>query len=125
MDLLARVRRTIREHDLARPGTRVAVAVSGGSDSMALAHIVRELDAAGELRAAGILHFNHQLRDAAERDEAFVAELAATFGWCFVADRADVAALKARDRRSVEDAARTVRHDFFARAREEVGADGV
>jgi len=125
MELLARVRRTIRDHDLARPATRVAVAVSGGSDSVALAHVVRELDAAGELRAAGILHFNHQLREAADRDEAFVADLAASFGWTFVAERADVGALKIRERRSLEDAARTARHDFFARARERVDADVV
>ena len=38
MDLLARVRHTIRQHDLARADTRVVAAVSGGSDSVALAH---------------------------------------------------------------------------------------
>ena len=125
MDLLARVRRTIREHDLARPATRVAVAVSGGSDSIALAHIFRELAAAGELRAAGVIHFNHQLRAGADRDEAFVARLAENFGWPFLAGRGDVAALARHDRCSIENAARTARHDFFARAREQLGADVV
>src|SRR5437016_11806872 len=89
MDLLARVRRTIRENDLARPTTRVAVAVSGGSDSVALAHMVRELDAARELRAAAIVHFNHQLRETADRDERYAATVAEAFGWTFVAGRED------------------------------------
>ena len=61
--LIARVRRFVAQHQLAERGTRVVVALSGGSDSVALAHIVRELDAAGELQAAGLVHFNHQLRD--------------------------------------------------------------
>jgi len=46
--LLKRVRQFIRERDLAGRQTRVLVALSGGSDSVALAHIIRELDAAGE-----------------------------------------------------------------------------
>ena len=76
MDLLARIRRFVREHDLMRSDTRVVVALSGGADSVALAHLVRELDAAGEVRAAGAAHFNHQLRATAERDERFSVGLA-------------------------------------------------
>jgi tRNA(Ile)-lysidine synthase len=125
MSLLDRVRRTIRIHDLARPETRVVVALSGGSDSVALAHIVRELDAAGALKAAGAAHFNHQLRASADRDERLCADIARAFGWRFVADRADVAAIARREKRSVEDAARTARHAFLERARLELGADVV
>src|SRR5437773_226940 len=54
MDLLPRVRRTIREHGLAGPATRVVVALSGGSDSVALAHLVHSLAERGELRASGL-----------------------------------------------------------------------
>ena len=73
MQLLDRVRQTIRRHDLARRDTRVVVALSGGSDSVALAHLLRALDAAGELALVGLAHFNHQLRPAAAGDERFCA----------------------------------------------------
>ena len=80
MHLIDVVRRSIREHALAPSGTRVVVAVSGGSDSVALAHLLRELADAGELHVAGVAHFNHQLRETADRDERFVREAAETLG---------------------------------------------
>ena len=92
MEPLERVRRFIERHQLAGPDTRVLVAVSGGSDSVALAHLVRELHEAGECRGAGIAHFNHQLRETADRDERFTAALADSFGWPVVVERGDVAA---------------------------------
>ena len=116
MDLIRRVRSFIREHRLMRPETRVAAAVSGGSDSMALVHVLAELDHAGELRLAGIVHFNHQLRPEAEEDERFVRDLAVALGRSYVADREDVAARADRDHQSIEHAARAARHAFFARA---------
>ncbi|MEO8259112.1 MAG: tRNA lysidine(34) synthetase TilS [Acidobacteriota bacterium] len=125
MDLLTRVRRFIRRHGLADGDTRVVVALSGGSDSVALAHIVRTLDAAGELRAVGLAHFNHQLRGAADADEQFCAGLAVSFGWPLCVDREDVAARARCEHRSIEDAAHQARHRFFERARVRLGANVV
>ena len=51
MQLLDRVRRTIRAHALADPRTTVVVALSGGSDSVALAHLLVELQGAGDNEA--------------------------------------------------------------------------
>jgi tRNA(Ile)-lysidine synthase len=125
MELLSRVRRTIREHDLARAGTRVVAAVSGGPDSVALAHLLARLAGAGDLVLAGVAHFNHELRDTAARDEAFCRELAATLGVPFDAGRADVAALARSERRSIEHAAHDTRYRFFAECRERLGAEVV
>src|SRR5262245_19547985 len=123
MDVLARVRRTVEQHRLCAPGCRVLVAVSGGSDSVALLFILRELEAAGELTVAGVAHLNHQLRGAdADEDERFCAALASGLGASFIHERADVAALAKAGRKSIEDAARTARYAFFERAAEVSGA---
>ena len=123
--LIDRVRQFLRQHDLIRAESRVLAAVSGGSDSTALAHILRELDRAGELRLVGLVHFNHQLRASADRDEQFVAELAASLGVAALIDREDVATRARRERRSLEGAARAARYAFFERARLTSGADVV
>ena len=125
MDLLDRVRRTIRAHSLARPETRVLLAVSGGSDSVALAYLLTELAQRRELGLAGIIHLNHQLRPAAPDDEAFCGALAARLGLPFFSHRVDVATRARTERRSVEDAARAARYEFFERARVRFEADAI
>ena len=54
------VLRTIRRHEMLPPGGRVLCALSGGADSVALLHILLELQARGELAVAGVAHFNHR-----------------------------------------------------------------
>jgi tRNA(Ile)-lysidine synthetase-like protein len=59
-------------------GAPLAVACSGGPDSVAAAIIVRELLPSSPLT---LLHFNHALRgDASDGDEAFVEQLATQLG---------------------------------------------
>ena len=123
--LIDRVRQFVSRHDLIGPDTRVLAAVSGGSDSVALVHLLRELADAGACHLVGVAHFNHQLRPSAREDERFAAGVAASLGLNFASDREDVAARASRERRSVEDAARTARHAFFERARISAGADVV
>jgi len=125
MQLLDRVRDTIRRHDLAPSGSRVIVAVSGGSDSVALSHLMMSLDRAGDLYVAAFAHFNHQLRADANRDEEFCAGLAASLGRAFIADRGDVAMLARRERRSIEDASRHARYEFLEKARIEANAERI
>src|SRR5580765_4328401 len=109
MDLLGRVRETIRRYRLLTPETTVVAATSGGSDSVALVHLLGELDRSGECRLVGLAHFNHQLRAEADRDEAFCVALANHLGRSLVVDRGDVRDLARRENRSIEDAARTAR----------------
>ncbi len=76
-ELAKRLLRTIRKQELLRAGDRVAVAVSGGADSVALLCLLGELrDELGIVLS--VVHVNHKLRGAeSDEDERFVMELAA------------------------------------------------
>lgn len=90
---------------------------------MALAHILRELQLAGEVNLASVAHLNHQLRDDAERDLQLTVNVAGSLGVPAYVERADVRARAARERRSIEDAAHVERYQFFERARQHAGAE--
>ncbi len=92
---------------------------------MALLHVLRALDHAGELQLVAVAHLNHRLRDAAEADEQFCAGVAASLGLPYVVERIEVAAFAAVEHRSLEDAAHVARHAFFERAVRQLDADVV
>ena len=70
MALVHAVERTIRRHAMLTGGETVLVAVSGGADSVALLHILRELTPTFSL-ALFVLHVDHCLR-AGRWDAEFV-----------------------------------------------------
>ncbi len=81
MDALAqRLLGTIRKQGLIRAGDRLAAAVSGGADSVALLFLLLELR--NELGIVlSVVHVNHQLRgEESDGDEKFVSELARQHG---------------------------------------------
>jgi len=109
---------------LAPAGARVLVAVSGGPDSVAMMHLLRELQPVCGIVVAGVAHFNHLLRGAeSDQDEAFCRQLAESMGLPFISETADVAAAARRSKASLEDTARRLRYDFLERARQQLGAD--
>jgi tRNA(Ile)-lysidine synthase len=103
----------IRRRELLRAGNRVAVAVSGGADSVALLHVLLELRQ--ELGVVlFVAHFNHQLRAGeSDGDEQFVAELARQHDLPFFAGRADVREHAAARKLSLEHAARELRYKWL------------
>ena len=121
-DIAARVRRYVDRQQLWPAGARVLVAVSGGSDSVALLFLLRHLHQRGAVVLAGVAHLNHQLRADASRDEAFTRALAERLGVAAVVGRADVPRLAASWRCSIEVAARRARYAFLERTRLACGA---
>ncbi len=79
-NLAERLLKTIRKQESIRAGDRLAVAVSGGADSVALLFLLLELK--GELGIVlSVAHVNHKLRgQESDEDERFVAQLAAQHG---------------------------------------------
>jgi tRNA(Ile)-lysidine synthase len=126
MALSDRVRETVRKHALARVDTRVLIALSGGPDSVALVHLLLELQADGDLIVAGLAHFNHQLRGAdADADEAFCRAMATSLRLPLDVGRADVRTAANEAGRSIEDTARELRYAFLEQAADRVRADTI
>ena len=124
MTLIDRVRRYAARHSLWTPETRVVAAVSGGSDSVALAFLLRDLAARGELVFAGIAHLNHHVRGAdADADAAFCRELGDRLGVPAVIGDADVPADAKTHQVSIEVAGRHARRQFFQEALDSIKAD--
>jgi tRNA(Ile)-lysidine synthase len=103
----------LKEQKMLVPGERVAVAVSGGADSVALLLLLLELR--GKLGIVlSAVHFNHKLRGkASDADEAFVAKLALKHGLEFHSASVYVAKKAKAERANLEDAARRARYDYF------------
>lgn len=94
-------------------GSRVAVAVSGGADSVALLLLLADIADERGLSLA-VAHFDHRLRPESSDDADFVRALADRLGLEFHLASADPAAGAAAGP-NVEQAARRLRYGFFAR----------
>jgi tRNA(Ile)-lysidine synthase len=118
-----RVLEAIRRERAILPGARVAVAVSGGADSVALLRILDTL--ANDLGITlSVVHLNHSLRGLeSDADAQFVGNLARERNLRFVLCVEDVAKVAEREGWNLEDAGRRVRRQFYERLSDEGIAD--
>jgi tRNA(Ile)-lysidine synthase len=111
------VRRAIRRRGLLQPEDRVIAAVSGGADSLALAHLLAEIQPERGWQFVGLVHVNHGLRPGeADEDEAFCRGLAERLRLPLHRVYVDVRQRAAERRQSLEAAARDVRYAAFEEA---------
>ncbi|MGA9533009.1 MAG: tRNA lysidine(34) synthetase TilS [Anaerolineales bacterium] len=118
MDVQTRVSQEIERNGLLGPGQTVLVAVSGGADSLTLAHILIALG-----YPVQIAHFDHSLRPQSEEDASFVERKAAVWGVPFHLGSATPGDLQGSG--SVEAAARQGRYSFLLRVAMEIGSSRV
>ncbi|MCA9936383.1 MAG: tRNA lysidine(34) synthetase TilS [Anaerolineales bacterium] len=104
------------------PIPKLIVGVSGGPDSLALLHVLKEVLGAERLVIA---HLNHGLRPSAAAEAQFVAETAVSHHIPHHIATIDVAALAKAQKLSLEEAGRQARYRFFARVAEQEGATAV
>jgi tRNA(Ile)-lysidine synthase len=98
---------------LLKPGMRLAVAVSGGADSVALLRAL--VKAAPEVGLVlSVAHVHHGIRGVdADRDAEFVATLAVEHGLMFHRHDVDAPAAARDNKETLEEAARNLRYAWF------------
>ncbi|BAC12033.1 cell-cycle protein [Oceanobacillus iheyensis HTE831] len=113
----------IQKHQLLKEGAKIIVGVSGGSDSMALLHFLKNLQEQWEIEVIA-LTINHQLRgEDSTADQKFVEQ------WCFhsdircIAHQVDVGEYQRQYRVSEELAARRLRYEIYEAEMRKQGAD--
>ena len=109
MDLLTKFKQYIQEEKLFHPTNRLLLAVSGGVDSVALCELCRQ--AGYEFVMA---HCNFKLRGSeSDRDEEFVRELAQKYGVPLHVNTFDTITYAKDQKKSIEEAARELRYQWF------------
>ncbi|MGB3716411.1 MAG: tRNA lysidine(34) synthetase TilS [Candidatus Promineifilaceae bacterium] len=100
---------------------RLIVAVSGGSDSLALLHLLADqnLHPAANLL---VVHLDHGLRPTSAEDAAYVRDRAQTLGVRCITDRQDVRAKALSEGMTLEEAGRKARYAFLAMVAKTEGA---
>ncbi|MBI5779961.1 MAG: tRNA lysidine(34) synthetase TilS [Planctomycetes bacterium] len=115
MELIHRVYNTIREYGLFRPGQTIIIGLSGGPDSVTLAHILHQINIHFKTGwRLVIAHLNHQMRGRkSDRDERFARRMAADLGLSIHVNRRNIIQLSKRYKQSLEETARYERYRFF------------
>ncbi len=115
MTLAERVRQTIEQYQMLVPGESVVVGVSGGADSMALLHVLLELQKSGALPVRVLAaHVQHNLRgEESHQDEEYVRLMCREWGVKLFVEDADVAGEAARRGTGLEETGREIRYTFF------------
>lgn len=115
--MLDQLRAYINKEQLLQPGDTLLLAVSGGLDSVVLAHLCIQAGVRTE-----IAHCNFQLRgEESRRDEAFVTALAAKYNVPFFVRHFDTTGYAAEHKCTVQVAARELRYAWLEALRQERG----
>ncbi|MBQ8749572.1 MAG: tRNA lysidine(34) synthetase TilS [Clostridia bacterium] len=102
----------IKKENLIRSGEIIGVAVSGGSDSMALLHYLNSNKEKFDIEIVAI-HFDHAIRENSEKDAQFVENFCKDNGIRLMKTRVNVPAFCEKKGTSIEMGARELRYSFF------------
>lgn len=120
MSILDRVASVIRTHSLINQNDSVIIAVSGGADSLALLHILNDIDLPLNLTA---IYIDHGLRpQEIPHDRKTIGESCRILKIPFHVRTIDVHGFVAREKKSLEEAARILRYNALEEFRQECGA---
>ena len=106
-----------KEQSFFKPKTGILVGFSGGADSVALLHFVKQLSIKKQF-AVYACHIHHGLRQTADRDAAFTRQTAKELGVPFLLKKVNVKTLVKKENLSIEHAARKARYQALKEAAE-------
>ena len=118
------VRSTIIRHRMVVPGGMVVAAVSGGPDSMAMLHVLRELSPELGISIA-VAHLDHGFRPEAADESRFVAAEAERIEVPFVSEKAGLKESLRENPENKQNAARNARYGFLERVADSLGASRI
>jgi len=118
--ILQKVRNFINQKRLVERYDKIAIGVSGGSDSVALLHILREIKEEYNL-CLNIVHINYMLRgEESIEDEVFVKKLALSYKLPFYLRRVILSQERGV---SLQEEAREKRYQYFIEKAYQLGAN--
>lgn len=119
--MLNRVREFIITHKLISPGDFIIAGISGGPDSMALLYIMKNLCKELDFKVA-VAHLNHGLRPEAAAEEKLVKNYCTQWDIEFHSRTLDIKAIARQGKKSLEEAGRDCRYQFFNELLGQLGA---
>lgn len=123
--MITETRAYLEKYHMLPPGSRVLCAVSGGADSMCLAHLLASLRQELGIELT-IAHYEHGIRgEESKRDCAFVESWCAENGLAFVCEHGDVPGYAEKMGLGMENAARRLRYEFLERTADKLGCDKI
>jgi tRNA(Ile)-lysidine synthase len=121
--IVERVEAVIRDNILAKDGDRIIVAVSGGSDSLALLHVLRAIDMQLQLIA---VYIDHGLRpQETPHEQQTILQSCQSLGIRSIVRTIDVRRFIAQKKHSPEEAARILRYQALEELRRQNDANSI
>ena len=116
--------RQLQADGLIRPQERILIALSGGSDSVALLHLLRAVAPSLQLTLVAA-HLDHAIRPQSSDDVDFVRSLCTQMHIPLFCERVDVPALAATEKVGLEEAGRMARQTFLQKCAAQSGCTAI
>ena len=122
--MLNKVSRYLQEHNMLSDHNFIIAGVSGGPDSMSMLHVLNKLQEEFGFQLA-VAHLNHGLRQEADDEQEMVALTCARWEIPFYSETVDIRELAARQKKTLEEAGRDCRYQYFNQLARQLGADRI